>query len=271
MIILLLFLESLIISSLLFLYLNYKAKVELKYLLLDNVAVAIVSAILTYLFNYSYLQNVYYAMMLNLIVVPASLIINTLIRFYRVPNRKTKADVDDIISPADGNIIYIKKIEAKNIPFSIKNFEISNLPELTNTDILNSPCWLVGINMTPFDVHKNAAPIGGKVVLNRHFKGKFLSLKTGQAEIENERNTIVIDNGKIQVGVVQIASKKVRRIETYFKEGESIKRGDWFGMIKFGSQVDIIIPATFQVELNLKDQVYAGRTIIATPGKGLPA
>ncbi len=263
---LLLFIESLIISTLLFLYLNFKAKVELKYLFLDNVTVAVIATIISYLFYYSYKQNIYWALVINIVVVPASLVLNTLIRFYRVPNRRTNAAADDIISPADGNIIYIKRIEANDIPFSVKNYEISKLEELTNTDILNTPCWLIGINMTPFDVHKNASPIEGTVILNKHFDGKYLSLKTGQAEIENERNTMVIDNGKFKVGVVQIASKKVRRVETYFKEGEKIKRGDWFGMIKFGSQVDLIIPASYQIEVNLKDQVYAARTIIAKPG-----
>ncbi len=261
----LLFIESLIISTLMFLYLNYKAKVELKYLFLDNILISVVSTIITYLFYTSYLENPIYSYIVNIAMVPTVLVLNTLVRFYRVPNRKTKAGDKDIISPADGNIIYIKLIEANDIPFSIKNYEISKLSELVNTDILKTPCWLIGINMTPFDVHKNASPIGGKVILNKHFNGKFLSLKDGQAELENERNTIVIDNGEFQVGVVQIASKKVRRIETYFKEGETIKRGNWFGMIKFGSQVDVIIPATYQVELNLKDQVYAGRTIIAKP------
>ncbi|MFN8258896.1 MAG: phosphatidylserine decarboxylase [Bacteroidales bacterium] len=260
-----LFIESLIISTLMFLYLNYKAKVELKYLFLDNIVIAVVSTILTFLFDSSYLENAFYSYILNIAMVPTVLVLNTLVRFYRVPNRKTKAGEKDIVSPADGNIIYIKRIEANDVPFSIKNFEISRLSELANTDILKTPCWLIGINMTPFDVHKNAAPITGKLILNKHFDGKFLSLKEGRAEIENERNTIVIDNGEFQVGVIQIASKKVRRIETYFREGETIKRSSWFGMIKFGSQVDIILPANYQVELNLKDQVYAGKTIIARP------
>jgi len=267
MLILILLLESLIISTLLFLYLNYKAKVELKYLFLDNIIVAIAASIITILFNYSYLDNMFYSVILNIPMVPIVLILTTLVRFYRIPNRKTAAKENDITSPADGNVIYIKRIEADDIPFSIKNTEISRLSELVNTEILQTPCWLVGINMTPFDVHKNAAPIGGKLILNKHFNGKFLSLKDGIAEVENERNTIVIDNGQIQVGVVQIASKKVRRIETYFKEGDNLKRGDWFGMIKFGSQVDVIIPITYQIELNIKDQVYAGKTIIAVPVK----
>ncbi|MEN8121658.1 MAG: phosphatidylserine decarboxylase [Bacteroidota bacterium] len=265
--VLLLFIESIIISTLLFLYLNYKAKVELKYLLIDNIIIAIVATIVTYLFNYSYLDNLFYAIILNVVTVPVILILTTLIRFYRIPLRKTKANKHDIISPADGNVIYIKRIEANDIPIAIKNGEISRLEELTNTDILDTPCWLIGINMTPFDVHKNAAPISGKIVLNKHFNGKYLSLKEAKSEVENERNTIVIDNGEIKVGVVQIASKKVRRVVTYFEENENIQRGEWFGMIKFGSQVDVIIPIHYQVELNLKDQVYAAKTIIATPNK----
>ncbi len=260
-----LLIEALIISTLFFLYLNYKAKVELKYLFLDNLIVAVVAAIVTNLFNNSYLDNLFYAIVLNILMVPVMLVLITLIRFYRVPYRKTKAKQDDIISPADGNVIYIKRVEAGNIPIAIKNGEISKLEELTNTDILDTPCWLIGINMTPFDVHKNAAPVSGKIILNKHFDGKYLSLKEAIAEVENERNTIVIDNGKFKVGVVQIASKKVRRVVTYYKEGEDIKRGDWFGMIKFGSQVDVIIPINYQININLKDQVYAGKTIIATP------
>ena len=260
-----LLIEALIISTLLFLYLNYKAKVELKYLFIDNIIVALVAAATTNLFNNSYLDNLFYAIVLNMVMVPVMLILITLIRFYRVPFRKTNAKADDIISPADGNIIYIKRVEAGDVPITIKNGEISKLEELTNTDILNTPCWLIGINMTPFDVHKNAAPISGKIVLNKHFDGKYLSLKEAKAEIENERNTLVIDNGKFKVGIVQIASKKVRRIVTYYKEGEDIKRGEWFGIIKFGSQVDVIIPVNYQVNINLKDQVYAGKTIIATP------
>jgi len=260
-----LFIESIIISTLLFLYLNYKAKVELKYLFIDNVFVAVFATIVSYLFNYSYLDNMFYASILNIVTVPSVLVLGVLIRFYRVPYRTTKAKADDIISPADGNVIYIKRIEAKDVPIAIKNGEISRLEELTNTDILDVPCWLIGINMTPYDVHKNAAPISGKIVLNKHFDGQYLSLKEAKSEVKNERNTIVIDNGKIKIGVVQIASKKVRRVVTYFEENENINRGEWFGMIKFGSQVDVIIPIHYQVELNIKDQVYAAKTIIATP------
>jgi len=154
-------------------------------------------------------------------------------------------------------------VEAGEIPVSIKGNTYSKLDELTKTNLLEGPCWLIGINMTPFDVHKNCAPIPGRVILNQHFDGKFLSLKLGKALKENERNTMVFDHQGTKVGIVQIASKLVRRIDTYVKEGESLQRGQWVGMIRFGSQVDVIIPRKYGVNVKVKDQIYAGETVIA--------
>ena len=118
--------------------------------------------------------------------------------------------------------------------------------------------------MTPFDVHKNCSPIAGKIILNKHIPGKFLSLKEPKAIIENERNTLVIKNDHITIGIVQTASKLVRRIDSYVKQGDEIKRGEWFGMIRFGSQVDLIIPATCKVNVEIGQQIYAKSSIIAS-------
>ncbi|MBE0674551.1 MAG: phosphatidylserine decarboxylase, partial [Bacteroidales bacterium] len=107
------------------------------------------------------------------------------------------------------------------------------------------------------------APISGKIMLNQHFNGKFLSLKDPAARNENERNTYVLVNDEVKVGIVQIASRLVRRIDTYVKEGESVRQGDWIGMIRFGSQVDIIIPSNYLVTVEIGRQVYAAETIIA--------
>ncbi|MCB0677542.1 MAG: phosphatidylserine decarboxylase, partial [Saprospiraceae bacterium] len=153
------------------------------------------------------------------------------------------------------------------VPVSIKGNRYSRLEELTKTDLLDKPCWLVGINMTPFDVHKNCAPIDGKVVLNQHFDGKFLSLKEGEALAENERNTYVIQNPQLKVGVVQIASRLVRRIDSYVQTGADLQQGDWLGMIRFGSQVDVILPIDYEINVQLKDQIYAGTTILAKPNR----
>jgi len=186
-----------------------------------------------------------------------------MIRFWRTPKRKIKAQSNEVVSPADGNVIYIKKVESGETPVSIKGKKLSKLDEITKTNLLTTPCWLIGINMTPFDVHKNCSPIDGEIIFNQHTQGKFLSLKLAESEAENERNTFIIQNDKIRVGVVQIASKLVRRIDTYKTKGTAVKKGEWIGMIRFGSQVDILLPIKAKIKLTIEQQTYAGKTIIA--------
>jgi len=187
----------------------------------------------------------------------------TMIRFWRVPHRRVTAGPGQIVSPADGRIIYIRKLNEGEIPESVKGRRTSRLEELTKTTLLNDGGWHIGINMTPFDVHKNCAPIPGEVILNRHFNGKFLSLKDEASLCENERNTWVIANNEVKVGVVQIASRLVRRIDAYVREGDTVRQGDWIGMIRFGSQVDVILPPDYRVNVTAGCQVYAAETIIA--------
>lgn len=259
-----LLLESIILSTLMYYYLHYKTRISLKYLFQDNVVVILLAFLLSYLLLISLPLDWFWIAF----VVNAALVVGvgfgiTMIRFWRTPTRKCDAPAEHIISPADGNVIYVEKIEAGQVPISVKGHTLAKLEELTKTKILDGPCWLIGINMTPFDVHKNCAPVPGKVILNRHFNGKFLSLKDPNALKENERQTIVFDNNGMKVGIVQTASKLVKRIDTYVKEGDQLKRGDWVGMIRFGSQVDVIIPQSYNVKVKLKDQIYAGESVIA--------
>lgn len=257
-------LETIIISSLLYVYLHKKTRISLKFLYIDNIGVILSSLLLCYglmQFLPPEWHWVLYVLTPGFVVGIAFAF--TMIRFWRTPKRKIIAKENEIVSPADGNVIYITKVEAGEIPIAIKGNRYSRLEELTKTDLLDKPCWLVGINMTPFDVHKNCSPINGKVILNQHFDGKFLSLKEAKALEENERNTYVIGNSKLKVGVVQIASRLVRRIDTYVKQGAELKKGDWLGMIRFGSQVDVIIPIEYKINVKLKDQIYAGTTILA--------
>jgi len=250
-------------STLLYLYLHKKTHISLSYLYKDNVINIILSSL-----GFYYLRNFFDSVFfLNLsaivVIVPTICVLLTMLRFYRIPLRKTNTSPAGIVSPADGNIIYITKVEAGNIPISVKNGISAKLSEFANTGILDYPCWLIGINMTPFDVHKNCAPVDGKIILNKHFDGEFLSLKHEEALLRNERNTIVIDSKIGKIGIVQTASRLVRRIVTYKNEGEHLKKGEWFGMIKFGSQVDLIIPAECKLKVNLRQQVYAKKTLIA--------
>ena len=264
----LLLLETALVSSLLYYYLHTKTRISLKFLYLDNVGVILLAGLLAVLWQQWMPAGWQWtAFLLAPALVVGIAFAFTMIRFWRTPRRKIKAAKGEIVSPADGNVIYITRIEAGDVPVSIKGNRYSRLEELTKTDLLDRPCWLVGINMTPFDVHKNCAPIDGKVVLNQHFDGKFLSLKEGEALAENERNTYVIQNPQLKVGVVQIASRLVRRIDSYVQTGADLQQGDWLGMIRFGSQVDVILPIDYEINVQLKDQIYAGTTILAKPNR----
>ena len=250
---------TLVISSILYFYLHKKTKINIKYLFIDNIIVGFLSFFLSYLIS----KESFLSYLITVLFIFVLIFTLTMLRFWRTPQRKIVAANNEIVSPADGNIIYIKKIEANEIPISIKKSSLSKLSEITKTELLKVPCWLIGINMTPFDVHKNCSPIDGKIILNKHFDGKYLSLKNPSAISENERNTYVIANDIITVGVIQIASKRVRRIDTYVKEGELVKKGDWIGMIRFGSQVDLIVPEFCKINVSIGEQVHAKKTKIA--------
>jgi phosphatidylserine decarboxylase len=201
---------------------------------------------------------------ISIIVIGALSFIIIMIRFWRTPHRELHCDIGDVVSPADGKVIYLKEFEAGNLPVVIKKGLKASITEITGTDLINQPVYLLGINMTPFDVHKNCAPIKGVVLLNQHIKGVFLSLKNPQAITRNERNTIVIKNNSNELfGVVQTASRLVRKIDSYIQENEEIYQGEWFGMIRFGSQVDVIIPSNYTILVSIGQQIYARKSIIA--------
>jgi phosphatidylserine decarboxylase len=257
---------SLLTSTLLYIYIREKTGIRTRYIFIDNPVVFTLSACIAVTLYFSiFHHHLISSLMMILFMTPFFTLALTMIRFWHTPARKCDAKEPDIISPADGKIIYIKKIKDQEEPISVKNGKISRLSELTKTKLLKEPCWLIGINMTPFDVHKNAAPISGRIVLSQHFSGKFLSLKSAGSESENERHTIVIQRNNLNVGIIQIASRLVRRIDTYVKEGDVIERGKWYGMIRLGSQVDVIIPGTFLLNVQVMDQVFAGKTILAKP------
>lgn len=262
--ILMILIEITFFSSAVFLFLICKAKIQSKYLYRDNILLVIASTIITY-FILSILPSSAKSLIYAIIpfVVFVLIVLLTLIRFYRNPERRIQAGSEDILAPADGFIAYVKKIEGGRIPFSLKGKNISKLSELTKVNVLETPCWLVGITMTLFDVHYTRAPISGNVVLNQHFTGRFLSLKDAESRVENERNTTVIENDLCQIGVIQIASKRVRDIESFVQTGQIVQPGERIGRIKFGSQTDILFPVNSVLKIRVGEWVYGGKTIIA--------
>ena len=214
----------------------------------------------------TYLNAPPFFVVLIWVVILLLSVISFLIYFYRDPERDPPKNENVIVSPADGMIVYIKKIKKGEIPFSIKGKNIIKIDELTKSDeFKDNDGYIIGVEMRLFDVHVNRSPIQGVVKLSKHNPGKFISMPKTEFEIMNESHTIILEHKSgYRIGVVQIATFLVRGIECYVREGDLVKLGERIGRIKFGSQVDVIIPFTI-IKLRVKegDRVYAGESILA--------
>ena len=186
-------------------------------------------------------------------------------RFYRDPQRRPPDRDDAIISPADGKIIYVRESREGMLPISTKYGQEYPLQELTKTPFYSQEAVVIGISMSFLDVHINRAPIAGRIILHRHFPGRFGSLRRPEMVFENERATTIIQQGELQVAVVQIASRLVRQIVGFVDEDQDVTLGQRIGIIRFGSQVDLVLPACQDLKLMVQigEQVKAGQSIIA--------
>lgn len=213
--------------------------------------------------------NYYHIVAMQITIIAIISSSSLLWRFYRDPNREAPIDENAILSPADGRIIYIKKIEDGKIPFSEKNGKRFPLSDFVKTNVLPKTGTLIGIQMTFLDVHVNRAPIDGRINLLKHIKGLFISLKKKEAVVQNERVLTIIDNEYFKIGIVQIASRLVRNIVPYVREGYEVRRGQRIGMIRFGSQVDLFLPdiPSLRIEVSPREKVKAGTSIVATFNK----
>ncbi|MBN1294592.1 MAG: phosphatidylserine decarboxylase family protein [Candidatus Latescibacteria bacterium] len=209
--------------------------------------------------------NLVYICLLNFPLVIGEVPLSILPFFYRDPERSTAKDRNVIISPADGKVIYVKRVESGRIPLSVKGNDRISLEELSGTPLLSQGNHVIGICMNYLDVHVNRSPVNGIIRKLVHIQGTFLSLRHPESVVKNERQTILIEGDKIQIGVVQIASRLVRRIISYVNEGDTVISGQRIGAIRFGSQVDVIIPSTPSCNIKVKvdDVVRAGITILA--------
>jgi phosphatidylserine decarboxylase len=185
--------------------------------------------------------------------------------FYRDPERKSPNSPDLILSPADGKVIYIRQVNPGAAPVSEKANKLMMLEELRESSLNNRKLWQIGISMVFTDVHVNRSPIAGKVTMLKHKPGRFLSLRNEDTVGINERQTMMIENEHIQVGIVQIASRLVRRIEAYVWQGMSVVAGQRIGIIKFGSQVDLFVPVESVSSLDIRERqnITAGITVIS--------
>jgi phosphatidylserine decarboxylase len=161
--------------------------------------------------------------------------------FFRDPHRTPPAEPDIIVSPADGRV--------------------TRAGPLTEGEE-NSPL-LVSIFLSPLDVHINRAPIAGRIVDMSYTEGKFLMATSDKASLLNEQNSLTIAGESLTVGCKQIAGILARRIVCWKKVGDEVALGERFGMIKFGSRTDLIMPPTVELRVKPGSRVRGGATIIA--------
>ena len=162
--------------------------------------------------------------------------------FFRDPERKIPSGENLIISSADGKVILIKPFE--------------------NLDFVGEKGTLVSVFMSVFDVHVNRAPVSGKIKYFKYNPGKFHPAFKDKASLENEQTELGLENEHGKIILKQIAGIIARRIVCKVKPGDSVKAGQRFGMIKFGSRVDLFLPENVEIKVELNQKVKAGETII---------
>ena len=156
--------------------------------------------------------------------------------FFRDPKRVPPSDPDVVVSPADGKVTRIAPVGADST--------------------------VVSIFLSPLDVHINRSPIPGKIIDVLYSPGKFLMATNEKASLVNEQNALTIQGEKITVVCKQIAGILARRIVCWKAEGDSLGLGERFGMIKFSSRTDVLLPANVRVTVKEGDRVRGGTSVI---------
>jgi len=159
--------------------------------------------------------------------------------FFRDPKRVPPADLDVVVSPADGRVTRIG-------------------PASTGADAPN----VISIFLSPLDVHINRSPIPGKIVDVIYSPGKFLMATNEKASLVNEQNALTIQGEKITVVCKQIAGILARRVVCWKGKGDNLGLGERFGMIKFSSRTDVLLPANVKITVKEGQRVRGGTTVI---------
>lgn len=175
--------------------------------------------------------------------------------FFRDPERTSPDDPSALVSPADGVVCFVGKAPPP--------------PELGIAPEVAAGLTRLSVFMNVFDVHVNRAPLAGVVTMVRHKQGKFVNASLDKASEANERCSIVIrtDDG-MEVPVVQIAGLVARRIVCRVGEGQRLERGGRYGLIRFGSRVDVYLSPGTAPAVQVGDRTVAGETVIARPAGG---
>ncbi len=170
-----------------------------------------------------------------------------------------------MLSAADGKVLYVRTIDDGSTPLVRKSGRDYLLRELTGTNLLGSAVYVIAVEMSFLDVHVNRCPIAGQVRMLKHIEGRFMSLGKDEAPFVNARLTTIIGNVSLTVAVVQVASRLVRRIESFLTLDERVGAGQRLGMIRLGSLVAVIVPQRKGVRIEAKpgERVTAGVSVLA--------
>ncbi len=168
------------------------------------------------------------------------------IYFFRDPSRMTPVDGNLVVSPADG---IISSVGYYTPP-----------PEL---GLGAEPMQRISVFMSVFDCHVNRMPVAGRIAKIAYKAGLFVNADLDKASEHNERNSLVIDSDRGRFGVVQIAGLVARRIVCFTKQGDVLSVGERFGLIRFGSRVDVYFPAGARPLVALGSKAVAGETVLA--------
>lgn len=167
--------------------------------------------------------------------------------FFRNPERTPPSDPQAVVSPADGTVI---------------------VSELVPETPLGAPALKISIFMSVFNVHVNRVPFDGTVIDVSYHRGKFFDARDGRASCENERNGIILETaGGVRISFVQIAGLIARRIICYPVIGDVLKKGERYGLIRFGSRLDVYLPLDVVPLVKLGDVVVAGETVLGHIGQ----
>ena len=164
------------------------------------------------------------------------------IYFFRNPDRKIPADENLIVSPADGTVQDVVEVDAD--------------------DFIKSPCRKVIIFLSVFDVHVNRSPIAGEIKIQKYICGRFRPAYKDSVGFENERHLIGIENERLRVTVTQVAGILARRIVSWVTLDDKLEKGELYGLIRFGSCTELVMPANVEVLVKKGDKVRGGESII---------
>lgn len=180
--------------------------------------------------------------------------------FFRDPERVVPQADSAIVAPADGLVTLIEEVQP---PLELQIDDGSGIAGLPT-----GPVTRVSIFMSVFDVHINRTPVGGTVRRVVYIPGKFMNAELDKASDENERQHILIERGDgLKIGFTQIAGLVARRIVPFVKPGDMVAKGQRVGLIRFGSRVDIYLPAGTDPKVMIGQTTIAGETVLAEIGQ----